>query len=507
MNVSVPRPASDSSVSISMNILLISPKTPDTFWSFKHVLRFVAKKSTFPPLGLLTVAAMLPREWQLKLVDLNVTTLDDADLRRADVVMISAMLVHEASVRKVVARCRALHKPIVAGGPLFTTGHETFPEIEHFVLGEAEELMPQLVADLQAGQLKHIYQTVARPEMALSPVPRWDLVDLKNYVTMAVQFSRGCPFDCEFCDIIVMNGRTPRTKAPAQVIAELEALRARGWKDMVFIVDDNFIGNKKRTRELLLEMIAWRQRTQPEMGFLTEASVNLADDAELRGLMVAAGFRKVFVGIETPVAESLAECRKLQNEGRNLVEAVQTLQRDGLQVMGGFIVGFDHDTPDIFKQQFEFIQRSGVVTAMVGLLTALPQTRLYHRLQREGRLVAASSGNNTDAKLNFRPKLSREFLESGYRDLMKKLYEPGAYYQRIRTYLKNHRPAPQQLRLSWTDFCAFVKSFWLLGVWYRGRIAYWRFFWSTLLRRPRQFREAIELAIVGYHFRRVAKAL
>jgi len=490
-----------------MNVLLISPRTPDTFWSFKHVLRFVSRKSAFPPLGLLTVAAMLPRAWQLKLVDLNVADLAEADLRQADVVMLSAMLVHEASVREVVARCAALGKTVVAGGPLFTTGHEAFPEIQHFVLGEAEELMPQLVADLEAGRLQPTYQAARRPGMALSPLPRWDLVDLKSYVTMAVQFSRGCPFDCEFCDIIVMNGRTPRTKAPAQVIAELEALRARGWKDMVFIVDDNFIGNKARTRELLHEMIAWRKRTQAEMGFLTEASVNLADDAELRALMVAAGFTKVFVGIETPAAESLVECRKVQNQGRDLVAAVQTLQRDGLQVMGGFIVGFDSDQPDIFKRQFEFIQRSGVVTAMVGLLSALPQTRLYQRLQREGRLETKSTGNNTDATLNFRPKLNREFLQAGYRELMKQLYEPRAYYARIRTYLKHHRATGQRLRLSWGDCQAFVKSFWLLGIWYRGRVAYWRFFWSTLLRRPGQFREAIELAIIGYHFRRVARGL
>jgi len=490
-----------------MNVLLISPQTPDTFWSFKHVLRFVSKKSTFPPLGLLTVAALLPREWQLKLVDLNLTTLRDEDLRRADVVMISAMLVHEASVREVAARCAALRKRVVAGGPLFTTGHETFPEIQHFVLGEAEALMPQLVADLQTDRLQSIYQATTRPGMALSPVPRWDLLDLKKYVTMAVQFSRGCPFDCEFCDIIVMNGRTPRTKSPGQVIAELEALRVRGWKDMVFIVDDNFIGNKVRTRELLRELVAWRRRTNAQMGFLTEASVNLADDAELRALMVEAGFRKVFVGIETPVAESLVECRKLQNQGRDLVAAVQTLQRDGLQVMGGFIVGFDSDTPDIFKRQFEFIQRSGVVTAMVGLLTALPKTRLHQRLEREGRLEARSTGNNTDATLNFKPKLNREFLQSGYRELMAKLYEPRVYYQRIRTFMKNHRPSGPQLRVSWPDICAFVKSFWLLGIWYRGRVAYWRFFWSTLLKRPRQFREAIELAIIGYHFRRVAQRL
>jgi radical SAM superfamily enzyme YgiQ (UPF0313 family) len=491
-----------------MNVLLISPRTPDTFWSFKHVLRFVAKKSTFPPLGLLTVAAMLPRAWSLKVVDLNVTRLTDADLRAADVVMISAMLVHEASVREVASRCAALHKRVIAGGPLFTTGHEAFPEIQHFVLGEAEELLPQLVADLEAGCVKKIYQATTRPSMALSPVPRWDLIDLKDYVTMAVQFSRGCPFDCEFCDIIVMNGRVPRTKSPAQVLAELELLRAQGWTEMVFLVDDNFIGNKVRTRELLREMIAWRERTKPVMGFLTEASINLADDAELRAMMVAAGFRKVFVGIETPDTAALVECHKVQNQGRDLVAAVQTLQRNGLQVMGGFIVGFDSDREDIFKRQFEFIQRSGVVTAMVGLLNALPQTRLYLRLQREGRLETKSSGNNTDATLNFQPKLDREFLESGYRELMKELYEPRAYYQRIRTFLQHHRPAGRpSLRLSWADFCAFLKSFWLLGIWYRGRVAYWRFFWSTLLKRPAQFREAIELAIIGYHFRRVAKEL
>jgi radical SAM superfamily enzyme YgiQ (UPF0313 family) len=322
-----------------------------------------------------------------------------------------------------------------------------------------------------------------------------------------VQFSRGCPYDCEFCDIIVMNGRVPRTKSPAQMVAELESLRRRGWKDMVFIVDDNFIGNKARTRELLRAIIAWREETRAGMGFLTEASVNLADDAELCALMVRAGFKKVFVGIETPSAAALDECRKLQNRGRDLVESVRVLQRAGLEVMGGFIVGFDSDGKDVFKQQFEFIQRSGVATAMVGLLTALPQTRLWQRLRREGRLEQGSSGDNTDGALNFRPKLSREFLMSGYRELMQKLYEPRTYYQRIRTFLKNHRPVGPRLAVSKADLVAFVKSFWVLGVWDRGRFAYWRFFWSTLLRRPKQFPRAIELAILGYHFRRVASRI
>jgi radical SAM superfamily enzyme YgiQ (UPF0313 family) len=490
-----------------MKVLLVYPQNPDTFWSFKHVLRFVSKRSTFPPLGLLTIAAMLPSDWELKLVDLNVERLRDSDLHWADYVLLSAMIVHKNSVNEIVARCSAFKKPMIAGGPLFTTGHEDFPGVQHFVLGEAEDVMPQLVADMLAGAVRPRYQAANRPNVTLVPVPRWDLIAPSHYVTMAVQFSRGCPFDCEFCDIIVMNGRVPRTKTPDQLIAELEALRLRGWKDMVFIVDDNFIGDKKRTKVLLRELIAWRARVRPGMGFFTEASVNLADDAELCELMVQAGFKKVFVGIETPVPESLQECHKLQNKGRDLVESIKTLQRAGMEVMGGFIVGFDNDQHDIFKRQFEFIQRSGVVTAMVGLLQALPQTKLYQRLKREGRLETAASGNNTEAVLNFKTKLNREFLQNGYRDLMKKLYEPKVYYQRIRTFLESHQPSGPSLRVAPSDLRAFLKSFWMLGIWERGRHNYWRFFWSVLLRRPRQLRQAIELAVIGYHFRRIASRL
>lgn len=490
-----------------MKVLLVYPQNPDTFWSFKHVLRFVSKRSTFPPLGLLTIAAMLPRDWELKLVDLNVERLKDSDLRWADYVMVSAMIVHKHSVNEIVARCATISKPVIAGGPLFTTGHEEFPQVPHFVLGEAEEIMPQLVPDMLAHNVRPTYQAPSRPNVTLVPAPRWDLIDFFHYVTMAVQFSRGCPFDCEFCDIIIMNGRVPRTKTPSQLIGELEALRQQGWKDMVFIVDDNFIGDKKRTKMLLREMVAWRERVQPSMGFFTEASVNLADDPELCELMAKAGFKKVFVGIETPSPESLQECHKLQNKGRDLVQSIKILQQAGMEVMGGFIVGFDNDRLDVFKQQFEFIQRSGVVTAMVGLLQALPQTKLYQRLKREGRLEAAATGNNTEAVLNFKTKLNREFLQTGYRDLMKKLYEPKVYYQRIRTFLENHRPCGPSLRLSPADFQAFLKSFWMLGIWERGRHNYWRFFWSVVLHRPRQLRHAIELAVIGYHFRRVASRL
>ncbi|MBI2317395.1 MAG: DUF4070 domain-containing protein [Betaproteobacteria bacterium] len=487
-----------------MKILLIYPRSPDTFWSFRHVLQFVSRKAAFPPLGLLTVAAMLPREWNLKLADLNIAPLDDETLLWADYVFVSGMIVHRESAHEVAARCAALGKTVIAGGPLFTSGHEAFPEIPHFVLGEAEDLMERLIADLERGAPEPIYRAAGWPDVRKSPAPRWDLINLRDYVTMPVQFSRGCPYNCEFCDIWITNGRVPRTKAPAQVVRELEVLRLAGWRDMVFIVDDNFIGNRKRARELLHELIAWRDRVKPAMGFLTEASVNVADDPELCELMVKAGFKKVFLGLETPSAEGLDECGKRQNRKRDLAATVKTIQRAGFEVMGGFIVGFDSDTKDIFKRQFEFIQQSGVVTAMVGLLTALPQTELYRRLAREGRILAETCGNNTDAAVNFITRLDRDFLISGYRELMRKLYEPKHYYRRIRVFLRSYVPQGPTPRLSGADVKAFLRSLWVLGVWQRGRLGYWGLFWSTLFASPKKFRAAMELSIMGLHFRRVA---
>ncbi len=490
-----------------MRVLLVYPYTPDTFWSFRHALRLVSKRAAFPPLGLLTIAALLPREWELRLVDLNVEGLDDATLAWADFVLLSAMLIQRASVDEVVACCRRAGKPIIAGGPLFTTMHSAFPDIQHFVLGEAEDVLPALVDDMRAGTVKACYQAPDRPDITRVPAPRWDLIDLRHYQSMAVQFSRGCPFDCEFCDIVVMNGRVPRTKTPAQLVAEVEGLRALGWRDGIFIVDDNFIGDKKRAKALLAELVSWRQRTRSRVSFLTEASINLAQDRELLELMVAAGFRKVFVGIETPALESLTECHKLHNTRSDLLTAVRTIQRAGLEVMGGFIVGFDNDPRDIFARQFEFIQRSGVATAMVGLLTALPETQLYKRLLGEGRIESDSTGDNTGATLNFRTKLDRDFLLAGYRDLMQRLYEPKVYYQRIRVFLEHHRPRRGPSGITRRDVLALVRSLWLLGVRYSGRWAYWRLFWSTLLRRPRQFHDALELVVQGYHLRRIASSL
>lgn len=492
---------------ILMNVLLVSPATPDTFWSFKYAMRFVSKRAAFPPLGLLTVAAMLPRDWRLEIVDLNVARLTDAQIDRADYVFVTAMLVQADSARQVIARCNAKGKPVVAGGPLFTTSHEQFPEVKHFVLGEAEGVMAELVADMTAGTVKHTYQDSQRPDVTKTPAPRWDLINLKRYATMSLQSSRGCPFNCEFCDIIVMNGRVPRVKTPAQMIAELEALIAAGWQGPIFIVDDNFIGNKVKVKTFLRELISWRKSHPTHVSFFTEASLNLVDDPELLHLLARAGFNKIFVGIETPEEESLVECAKVQNTKRNLIESIKIIQQAGIEVMGGFIVGFDADKPNIFEQQFKFIQEAGIAAAMVGLLTALPGTRLFSRLKSEGRILQHSTGNNLDGVVNFIPRLDREVLTNGYRSLVKHLYAPRIYYRRILTFLEEYRPHSQRPRLRKTDVIAFLKSLWIMGVWSRGRREFWKFMMKTLLTRREAFAEAMTLAIFGYHFRRVAATL
>ncbi len=490
-----------------MNILLVSPRTPDTFWSFKHALRFVGKRAALPPLGLLTVAGMMPRKWRYRLVDLNVHRLRDQDIAWADYVLVSAMMVHQRSVEEIAGRCHEAGRPVIAGGPMFSDDSPAVTGIDHVVIGEAEELIDELVRDMQRGAVRPRYRAERFPEITQTPAPRWDLLRGRHYASMPLQTTRGCPFDCEFCDIVALNGRKPRMKSPQQVTAELDALLHLGWRGEVFFVDDNFIGDKARCKELLRTIIGWRRDTGARMIFLTEASVNMAQDPELLDLMARAGFKKVFLGIETPDAESLKACRKTQNTRADLVDTVQTIQNAGLEVMGGFIVGFDSDKQDIFERQFEFIQKAGVVTAMVGLLQAVPRSRLYKRLAKEGRLIGESLGDNTKAAFNFEPKLNREFLVSKYRELMQRLYEPRAYYARIQAFLEQHRPRGPRPRLSAAQVGAFFKSLWLMGVVSRGRREYWRFCARTLARHPSQFGLAMTLAIYGHHFRKVAETL
>lgn len=490
-----------------MRILLVYPRYPDTFWSFRHALKFISKKTAFPPLGLLTVAAMLPAEWEKRLVDMNARPLADKDVRWADYVFIGGMVVQQESAREVVDRCKRLNAKVVAGGPLFTVMYRDlgFDDVDHLVLDEAEVTLPLFLADLEKGCAKHIYTSTERPDITRTPVPLWSLMDMKKVRSTSIQYSRGCPFNCEFCDIIILNGRQPRTKSREQVIAELDALYDHGWRSGVFIVDDNFIGNRKKLKaEILPAITGWMKEKKYPFMFSTEASIDLADDEELMQLMVEAGFDTVFVGIETPHEESLTECNKLQNKGRDLVASVKSLQQHGLQVMGGFIVGFDSDPPSIFKSQIDFIQKSGIVTAMVGLLIAPPGTRLYQRLEKEKRIVAGGSGDNTDCTTNFIPRMNYRTLIDGYRHILDTIYSPKPYYERIRTFLQEYEPRYKRKGKLYRDHIkAVLRSMWVLGVWDRGRRYYWKLVISTLARRPRALPLSVTFAIQGFHFRKV----
>ena len=491
-----------------MKVLLLYPEFPDTFWSFKHALKFIRKRAGSPPLGLLTVAAMLPPEWEKRLVDVNVRKLRERDLRWADVVFISAMIAQRTSTEALIARCRAAGKRIVAGGPLFTSEHAQFPGVDHFVLNEAELTLPPFLRDLAAGTPGPVYTTTEYPDVHETPVPLWHLLDMRRYASMSVQYSRGCPFDCEFCDVTAKFGHRPRVKEPRQILAELDALCAHGWTGQVFFVDDNFIGNKRALRtELLPHLIEWQNAHGRKLSFYTEASINLADDEELVQLMVGAGFDMVFIGIETPDDSGLAECHKIQNRGRDLVADVKRLQRAGLQVQGGFIVGFDSDTPTIFRRQVEFIQKSGIVTAMVGMLNALPDTKLYARLKREGRLVGHSTGDNVSCTTNFVPRMSMDELRAGYRRLMKSIYAPRPYYKRVRTFLREFKQPKVKLTFSLPLLLAFARSIVRLGILGRERFEYWRLLVWTSVRRPGSFQLAVTLAIQGHHFRKCSQAL
>jgi radical SAM superfamily enzyme YgiQ (UPF0313 family) len=488
-----------------MNILLLYPEFPDTFWSFKHALKFVGKKTALPPLGLLTVAGMLPSHWSKRLVDTNVRRLRKEDLEWADGVFISAMTIQRDSARRLISECKAAGLMVVAGGPLFQTEEEQMEGVDHFILNEAELTLPPFLADLAAGKAQRVYSSDRFADLGRTPPPMWELLEQRRYASMAVQFSRGCPFNCDFCNVTALLGRQVRLKSTQQILAELDGLYASGWRGDVFFVDDNFIGNKRVLKESLLPALAEWRKGKPSFLFFTEASINLAGDPELMKMMVTAGFRKVFVGIETPNEESLAECNKVQNKHRDLVEDVKTIQRAGLEVQAGFIVGFDHDSPAIFQRQIEFIQNSGIVTAMVGLLQAPPGTRLYRKLKEQGRLLGEPTGDNVDGSTNVATKMSLKTLQEGYRSILDHIYSPKFYYERIKTFLREYRPPPLKNHLNWSHIKALFRSFYRLGVLGKERFYYWKLLLWTQFRYPRLFPEAVILAIYGYHFRKVCE--
>jgi len=485
-----------------LKILLVYPQYPETFWSFKQALSFVGKKAMVPPLGLITIASMLPEDFQTKLIDLNIEPLKEKDILWADFVFISAMITQKDSVHKISEKCKKLNVKVVAGGPLFSDLHTEFPNIDHFILDEGEITLPMFLEDLKNNNLQKYYRSDEKPDIRKSPVPKWELINQKAYGHMPIQYSRGCPYDCEFCDVVRLNGRIPRTKSPDQVLLELEALMNTEWNGPVFFVDDNFIGNKNETKIFLKSLAQWRNLKKVKITFNTEVSVNVADDEELIQLLKEAGFNSLFIGIETPSEESLAECGKFQNKNRNVEKSLIKLYRNGFQVSAGFIVGFDNDDINIFKRQIEFIQNSGVVVAMVGLLNALPGTRLYQRLQKENRLLTQSSGNNTDFSINFIPKIDTNVLIDGYREIVKTVYSSKEYYERVLTFIKNYNSQINE-NMNLIHFYALFKSIIYMGILDQSRFYYWRTFFISLFKYPKAFSRFVATSIYYAHFKRV----
>ena len=491
------------------NALLVYPKFPPSYWGMQYALEFVGKKSAMPPLGLLTVAAMFPEEYSLRVRDMNVTPLTEADLEWADLVFTSTMIVQEQSLREVIDACRRHQIPVVAGGPHPTTFFEEIEGVSHFVLGEVENTFPEFLRDLKNGVALKMYHPPEKPDVSHTPSPRYDLIRLKDYQSMALQFSRGCPFDCEFCDITKLFGRVARTKTNAQVLTEFDHLYNLGWRGPLFLVDDNFIGNKKAALDLLPEVAKWQKERDYPFSLFTEASVNLARMDSLMDAMVAAGFTMTFLGIESPNAEALLKTKKGQNVSRGkadfLLDAVRTIQSKGMEVTGGFILGLDGDREDVFDSQIEFIQQAGIPLAMVGLLTAVKGTDLYTRLEKEGRLVDKSQGDNVSFNLNFRPEMDKKVLLDGYKRVLSTLYDPTLekYFERCLLLLERLEPTAHGARkVRGTELLALAKSV-KRQLFSRQGPAYAKFIFRVLRGSPKMFPEAIRLAIMGYHFSKI----
>lgn len=492
-------------------ILLVYPEVPNnTFWSFKYALKFLKKKSAMPPLGIITVAALFPEEYDLKLIDMNVELLNDKDIIWADAVFISAMIVQKNSMERVIAACNRLGTKVVLGGPHPTASYKEIHGVDHFVLGEVEDMFREFLDDLENGVAKKLYPLPERPDMfSRAIIPRFDLLNLKAYSSMSVQFCRGCPFKCEFCDIWKVYGNKPRLKNPEYFLYELDNLYDSGWRGPVFIVDDNFIGNKGKIKKWLLPALKkWQEDHNFVYRFFTEASINLAEDEELLAGMRDAGFNEVFIGIETPSTQCLKETGKTQNLKTDMQGAVRKIQQYGLEVMAGFILGFDSDTDDIFERQISFIQETGIPKAMVGLLTALPGTNLYSRLLKEGRIIGKSSGNNTDSiSLNFKTIMARMKLIKGYKNVLSNIYDSN---------LKNYFIRCNKLIDNLGDTVYFKRKFRIhdLMILFRSVFyqpftpygyQYIKFVIRNFIKHRKIFSETIRFSIIGHHFHTITQ--
>jgi len=496
----------------AIKVLMVWPRFPASFWSLGEVMEIVPERSLVPPLGLITVAALCPKQWEIRLVDLAFEELSDEDLLWSNLVMVSAMEVQREEVRQILERASRLSRRTMIGGPYASSEPEVLlPLADHVVVGEPDEIFQEIAADLEAGSARRLYRVTEKPDVSRTPVPRFDLLSLKKYSSMSVQFSRGCPFTCEFCDIITLYGRRPRTKSSAQLIGELDALLKLGWRKEVFVVDDNFIGNHKAALELANELERWQRRNRYPFAFFTEASIDLASRSELLDAMVKANFCRVFIGIETPSIESLKEAKKFQNLRRDPLDCIRLIQQHGLWVMGGFIVGFDSDPPDIFDRQIEFIERAAIPWAMTGVLQAPPTTPLYERMKSEGRLIQASPEPTNFSPPNFRTVLPLSELLGGTKRMLLTLYDPSRFYERVFDSLERWQVQPEQKSTAISLLyllSVLFKSVWRQGVLSGYRRAYWQFLGRLMMRwglNPQKRRLGFELALSGHHFIRYAR--
>jgi radical SAM superfamily enzyme YgiQ (UPF0313 family) len=491
-----------------VKVLMVWPDFPPSFWSFAGMMQMLDEKVVMPPLGLITVAALCPKEWTIRLIDEQVEEVSDDDILWADLVMTGGMKVQRKGLEGILARARRLGRRTVVGGPYASGEPEVLLQLaDHVVAGEPDEVFGEIARDFENGKAKRFYQVEEKPDLTQTPVARFDLLKTNYYASMPIQFSRGCPFQCEFCDIIILYGRKPRAKRPEQIRAELDALLSLGWKKQVFIVDDNFIGNHKLALELAVELEKWQKDRGYPLAFYTEASMDLAQRPALMDAMVKANFFYVFVGIESPSKESLTETKKYQNLRLDPIETIKVLHRAGLWVTGGFILGFDSDPDDIFEQQIAFIEGAAIPWAMVNFLHAIPLTPLHDRMKRDGRLIEHSINSSDSTVSNFRTLIPSDVLVRGFQKTLSSIYDATNFYERAWRSLQNWQARDTQHPAQQPGFASIVRivlrSFWRQGFRSSYRKAYWKFFFRLFpryaLNRPKLWL-GYTMLISGHHF-------
>ncbi|MBE9167246.1 DUF4070 domain-containing protein [Pleurocapsales cyanobacterium LEGE 06147] len=485
-----------------MRVLLIYPLFPKSFWSFEKTLALINRKALLPPLGLITVAAILPQEWEFKLVDRNVRQIAESEWNWAELVIISGMIVQKEDLLAQIQEAKRRGKPVAVGGPYSTSLPHEVQDADYLVLDEGEITLPMFVEALERGESSGTFRTTEKPSVTETPIPRYDLLEFDAYDNMSIQFSRGCPFQCEFCDIIILYGRKSRTKTPVQLIGELEHLYNLGWRGSVFMVDDNFIGNKRNVKLLLKELKVWMEQKNYPFSFTTEASVDLAQDAELMELMVDCNFTVVFLGIETPDSDSLTLTKKFQNTRDPLSESIDKITRAGLRVMAGFILGFDGESTGAGDRLVQFVEQTDIPIAMLSMLQALPNTALWHRLEKEERLYERNSNGNQTTLMNFVPTRSLEEIAHEYVDAFWRLYEPEKYLDRtLRHFMKLGNPRHSKgIQPRWKVIRALLLLCWRQGVLPKSRWKFWSNLGKMLRHNPRSVDRYLTVCAYLEHF-------